>query len=198
MSNKVKTIIGVSVISILVILIIICTVIALNSTKEKEVIDTVADTYSEENIQKNIEETLEDEEKIDIEKLFLENEGKDVIGVIKIEKINFEGLVYENTTLETLSKGIGHFTNSPYINGNVCLAAHNTNKFWAKLNTLEVGDKITYISFLGTKEYQVQSIEEILETDWSKLENTEENIITLITCVKGKPELRLCVQGIEV
>lgn len=138
MSNKVKTIIGIAVISILVILIIICTVIALNSTKEKEVIDTVADTYSEENIQKNIEETLEDEEKIDIEKLFLENEGKDVIGVIKIEKINFEGLVYENTTLETLSKGVGHFTNSPYINGNVCLAAHNTNKFWAKLNTLEV------------------------------------------------------------
>lgn len=138
MSSKVRNIIGISVIAILVILIIVFTVIALNSTKEKEVIDTVADTYSEENIQKNIEETLEDEEKIDIEKLFLENEGKDVIGVIKIEKIDFEGLVYENTTLETLAKGVGHFKNSPYFNGNVCLAAHNTNKFWAKLNTLEV------------------------------------------------------------
>lgn len=123
---------------------------------------------------------------------------KVLFGVIKIEKLGFEGLIYEGTTLDTLAKGVGHFENSAYLNGNVCLAAHNTNKFWSKLHTLENGDKIIYISFLGTKEYEVSTITQISETDWSKLENTDKNILTLITCVKRKPSLRLCVQALEL
>ncbi len=198
MDKRAKTVIGISVISILVILVIVFTIIALSSAKEQEKIDTVIETLEQENVQEKIEENTEDEEKIDIEKLFLEVDGKNAIGVIKIAKIDFEGLIYEGTSLDNLAKGVGHFSNSPYLDGNVCLAAHNTNKFWAKLNTLEPGDLITYISFLGTRQYQVTSREEIQETDWTKLENTEENILTLITCVKGKPELRLCVQAIQV
>jgi sortase A len=97
-----------------------------------------------------------------------------------------------------LAKGVWHFESSSYLEGNVCLAAHNTNKFWAKLHTLETGDKITYISFLGTKEYQVTNKTQISETDWSLLENTNENTLTLITCVKGQKEKRLCVQATEI
>ena len=37
----------------------------------------------------------------------------------------------------------------------------------------------------------------IKDTDWSRLENTEENILTLITCVENKPEQRRCIQAIE-
>ena len=107
-------------------------------------------------------------------------------------------MIYEGTSLDTLDKGVGHFQNSSYLNGNVCLAAHNSSKYWAKLYTLENGDKITYISFLGTKEYMVNSITQIYATDWSKLEKTNENILTLITCVKGEPSQRLCVQALEV
>ena len=33
--------------------------------------------------------------------------------------------------------------------------------------------------------------------DWSVISQTAENKVTLITCVKNKPELRLCVQAIE-
>ena len=91
-----------------------------------------------------------------------------------------------------------NFKNSSYYDGNVCLAAHNTNNFWAKLYTLHTGDKISYTSFLGTREYYVNSVTQIDETDWSNLENTEENTLTLITCVKGKPWLRLCVQALEI
>ena len=47
------------------------------------------------------------------------------------------------------------------------------------------------------KLYVVDKIEIIKNTDWSFLENTSENKITLITCVDGKPENRLCVQAIE-
>ena len=38
----------------------------------------------------------------------------------------------------------------------------------------------------------------IEETDWSYLQETEDNRITLITCVANKPKNRLCVQAVEV
>ena len=35
------------------------------------------------------------------------------------------------------------------------------------------------------------------ETDWSYLQETEDNRLTLITCVKGQSDKRLCVQAVE-
>ena len=43
----------------------------------------------------------------------------------------------------------------------------------------------------------MQNIEIIKSTNWSYLENTAENKITLITCIENKPDERLCVQAIE-
>ena len=128
----------------------------------------------------------------------IESNQEKVIGTVKIPKINFEGEIYEGTSLEVLEKGVGHFDNSPYLDGNVCLAAHNTSKFWAKLKTLKKGDSITYESFLGTREYKVSEITQIEETDWTKIENTDENMLTLITCVKGNKPMRLCVRATEI
>jgi LPXTG-site transpeptidase (sortase) family protein len=191
MSKKIKRVITTSIIVILIIIAIISTYFIIGFFKDKQKINNVEEIYSKD----NVEERLNDESK---DELILKIDGESVLGVIKIEKIGFEGLIYEGTSLDTLAKGVGHFESSPYFNGNVCLAAHNTNKFWAKLNTLQNGDKISYISFLGSKEYQVINIEQISETDWSNLSNTDENTLTLITCVKGKPSLRLCVQALEV
>lgn len=198
MSKKMKRVITL----VVAILFLISTLIgsfflvknSLDRAKEKEQIENVIEIYSNNNVQ----ERLENEENNIKEDLLLQINGEDVIGVIKIEKINFEGLVYEGTSLATIDKGVGHFEISPYFDGNVCLAAHNSDKFWANLHTLQGGDEITYVSFLGTRTYKVSSIEEISETDWSKLANTNSNILTLITCVKDKPAKRLCVQAIEV
>ena len=154
-----------------------------------------------------LESFITDKEWLTIFKIeFLNNQKieKDIIKYIKningvrIDKINFEGFIYEGTSLKTLAKGVGHFENTPYLTGNVCLAAHNTNSYWSKLHTLSKGDKIQYTCFLGTKEYKVNSITKINETDWSPLENTTDNTLTLITCVKGQKELRLCVQAKEI
>lgn len=82
-------------------------------------------------------------------------------------------------------------------NGNICLAAHNTNNFWKELYTLQESDIITYSNILETKNYKVFSSKQIEETDLSCLENTKENILTLITCVKNVPNKRLCVQAVE-
>lgn len=191
MSKNIKKAIIISVIVILVIIVMISTFFIIKNLDNEAKIDSVVEIYSDENIQDRLDNNETDN-------LLLQIDGESVVGVIKIEQINFEGLVYEGTSLDTLAKGVGHFENSSYYNGNVCLAAHNTNNFWAKLHTLQNGDKITYISFLGTKEYYVHSITEIDETDWSNLESTEENTLTLITCVKNTPSKRLCVQAIEL
>lgn len=194
MSKKIKKAIAISIIIILIIVVVISTFFILKYLNNKKQINNVCEIYSNDIIQERLDDTVTTTK----DDLVLQIDGEKVIGVIKIEKIDFEGLIYEGTTLYTLSKGVGHFENSSYLEGNVCLAAHNTNKFWAKLHTLQIGDKITYISFLGTKEYQVNNVTKISETDWSLLQNTDENILTLITCVKGIPSQRLCVQALEV
>ena len=193
MNKKVKKAITISVIVILVIVAVIATFFIVKYFINRNKINYVYEEYSD------TQDKLDDDNTNNsIDNLMLKIDNESVVGVIKIDKINFEGLIYEGTSLDTLSKGVGHFESSPYLEGNVCLAAHNTNSYWAKLYTLESGDKIEYTSFLGYKEYEVFSISQISETDWTNLENTEENILTLITCVKGQSELRLCVQASEI
>ena len=60
------------------------------------------------------------------------------------------------------------------------------------------GDIITYITKYETKEYAVKEVKQIEETDLSVLNQTEDNRITLITCVENQKNLRQCVVGIEV
>ena len=43
----------------------------------------------------------------------------------------------------------------------------------------------------------VDTKKEILETDWSNLEGTSDNRLTLITCIKNKVNQRLCVQAVQ-
>lgn len=176
---------------LLVILIILLGSITIKEIYNKQMIKKTYNTYTS-----NIDILIESKASNN-EDLKLKINGNTIIGVIKIDKIKFEGLVLEGTKANTLNRGIGHFENTPVLNGNVCLAGHNYWNYLAKLHTLQNGDTLSYVSYLGTKEYEVFSLKEIDETDFSLLENTKENIITLITCIKNKPEKRLCVQAIE-
>lgn len=194
--NKNKKIIILTIFFIITITII--SIFLINKHSEKSKIQVVLDTYCNENVQEriNTQSSITNDNFV-IEDLLFQIDGKNVLGVIEIDDINYEGLIYEGTSMQTLAKGVGHFENTPYFEGNVCLAAHNTNKFWAKLHTLKEGDLINYYSFLGTKQYKVFNISSVSETDWSNLENTEENTLTLITCIKGQKDNRLCVQAKE-
>lgn len=192
MSKSIKKAIVISVIIIITIIAIISTFFIVKNFGKESEIKSVKKNYLYNNIQDITvaEGTTKDD-------LVLKIDGENIVGTILIEKINFEGLIYEGTADDTLDKGVCHMENSPYLNGNVCLAAHNTKELWGNLHMLQTGDKITYTSFLGTKEYIVNNIVEIDETDWTLLQDTEENKITLITCIKDKPFSRLCVQASE-
>lgn len=70
--------------------------------------------------------------------------------------------------------------------------------YFGKLKDLQIGDEIIYKTKYGTKKYKVHIKTIIKDTDWSYLRNTEDNRITLITCVENKPELRRCIQALEI
>lgn len=125
----------------------------------------------------------------------------DSIGTLTIPDLLLDKIpIKEGTELTTLASAVGHFTNTSIYAGNVGLASHNggtTGDFFKNLNKIKKGSEIYYQTNFGTRRYVVKTIEIIDETDWSYLEQTEDNRITLITCVLGQKEKRLCVQAVE-
>ena len=158
------------------------------------------DTKVIEQEKQNTSEQLDNTE--DVEKEVTEDDGfeEDLIGSLKIEKINLNGTVKEGSTNEILRDYIGHIEETAKYDGNVGLAAHNRgNKYsyFARINELEPGDEIVYTTKYGERKYIVDTKKEILETDWSNLEGTSDNRLTLITCIKNKVNQRLCVQAVQ-
>ena len=76
-----------------------------------------------------------------------------------------------------MNKYIGHFEN---------------------LYKLKKGDFILYTYKNITRKYEVYKKIVIDSYDWSYLQKTDENILTMITCIKNRPNLRLCVQAKQV
>lgn len=79
----------------------------LNYYHNKKIIKQVSTTFEKISIESNFQ-------KINyISNLSIPVDESDAVGFIKIEKINFEGLVYEGTSQDVLKKGVGHFECSP-------------------------------------------------------------------------------------
>lgn len=119
---------------------------------------------------------------------------------LEIPKINLKANISEGTTKEVMEDYIGHFEETTKENGNVGLAAHNRgykNNYFQKIKELKEGDSIFYTYKGETKEYLVTKHVIIKDTDWTYLEDTDKNTITLITCVENEPEYRRCIQGEE-
>ena len=177
---------------ILVILTIIMSIFLINKFKvfnaNKKAEETIVVGDNEEI--KNIEQTKQKEILYD-----------DTIGTLTIPDILLDNApIKEGTELSTLSSAIGHFTNTSLYAGNVGLASHNgggNGEYFKNLNKVKKGSEIYYQTNYGTRRYIVKVIKIIDETDWSYLENTEDNRLTLITCVKGQSTKRLCVQAYE-
>lgn len=145
------------------------------------------------------EKTIEEQT---VQVLALDESDENVIGYISIEKIGLDKApIAEGTDLKTIGKYVGHFENTSFLDGNVCLCSHNRGSnaaYFGEIKNLVEGDIITYITKYETKEYAVKEVKQIEETDLSVLNQTEQNQITLITCVENQRNLRQCVVGIEV
>lgn len=120
---------------------------------------------------------------------------------IEIPIISLKAPIAEGTSLEILSKKVGHFEETAIEIGNIGLAAHNRGyelSFFKDLYKLKNGDEIIYTHENFKKTYIVEKNIIIKNSDWSNLENLEDNKITLITCVENEPEYRRCVQAEEI
>ena len=119
---------------------------------------------------------------------------------IEIPKISLVAEIAEGTTKEILNQYIGHFEITPKEVGNIGLAGHNRGynvNYFQDLKLLQKGDEIKYTYNNFEKIYEVEKVRIIKDTEWEYLENTEDNRLTLITCVENQPEYRRCVQAVE-
>lgn len=125
----------------------------------------------------------------------------DEIGTLTIPDILLEDApIRESVELDTLSQSIGHFPSTSIYSGNVGLASHNSGSsgdYFKNLKSIKIGSEIYYQTNYGTKRYVVETKKVISEEDWSYLQKTDDNRITLITCVAGQRDKRLCVQAVE-
>ncbi len=152
-------------------------------------------------------DNIEIGDNIDLEDIQLENNEQNIIhyddeiGTLTIPDILLDNApIRESVELSTLAQTIGHFPSTSIYEGNIGLASHNSGNqgdFFKNLKKIKVGSEIYYQTNYGTKRYVVTTKEIIDEEDWSYLQETEDNRITLITCVAGQKEKRLCVQAIE-
>lgn len=123
------------------------------------------------------------------------------IGLIIIPSISVEAPILEGTSNEVLKYAVGHFTETGLWNGNVALASHNGGSYahnFSRINELENGEEIIYITNMGERRYKITENKIIDETNVDILKGTQENIITLITCVTGKRDKRQCIIGKEI
>ena len=144
---------------------------------------------------------------IELEDTPLENIEQDIIhyddeiGTLTIPDILLDNApIRESVELSTLAQTIGHFPSTSIYEGNVGLASHNSGEqgdFFKNLKKIKIGSEIFYQTKYGTKRYVVTTKEIIDEEDWSYLQETEDNRITLITCVACQKDKRFCVQAIE-
>ena len=114
------------------------------------------------------------------------------LGTLKIPAIGLTVKVYEGTDSKTLARGAGHFEDTSIWDGNVAFAGHNrgVNNHFGHLHTLEIGDKVTLTTKLGTKTYEVVSVEKVNENDTSGLNPTANDQITMYTCVRNQRDNR--------
>lgn len=163
-------------------------------------------SFTEDNQQISSEDSISENIIDENESIGAENEGNEEITTqnlnwyIEIPSIYLKAPIEESTNMEILNEYVGHFEDTSKTTGNIGLAGHNRgykNNYFENLNKVQKGEEIKYKYNDFEEVYIVQSIEIIKSTNWSYLENTAENKITLITCVENKPDERLCVQAIE-
>ncbi len=107
----------------------------------------------------------------------------DVIGTMTIPSVDIEVNVLQGDREAEFRLGAGHYPGSyfPGQGNNILIAAHRTTHF-KPLETLEVGDKIHFLTTYGLYNYVVDEIRIIDGNDNSVAGLTEKEQLTLYTC----------------
>ncbi len=111
------------------------------------------------------------------------------LGYIEIPKINVKLIIYEGTSNDVLSKGVGHLENTsiPGQNSTNCVLAGHTGLAKAKvfddLDKLELEDEFFVTMLNETFSYKVRKIKTVKKEDVKDLKVIEnKEYVTLVTC----------------
>lgn len=202
-SKRNKIIISV-IVSIIILFIADFFLIKFNYQKKVQSSSLV---FKSNEVNSNKENKKSNKDKVNDEKQILKtnqvvlNQYKQNDWRIFIPTLNLDAPILDGTSQSILRKAVGHFEDTPTLDGNVCLAAHNRGykyNFFQEIKRLNIGDVITYQKGEVSRIYSVKWKGKIEETDLSYIKNTKENMLTLLTCVEDMPEYRLCVQAYQI
>ncbi|MBE1556631.1 class D sortase [Sporosarcina limicola] len=123
-------------------------------------------------------------------------------GIMKIDKIDFEMVVFEGDSPAVLSKGIGMIEPEKEFGvNNIGLAGHRAlskGKQFNRLGELRVDDEIEVMTRKGIYNFVIVDTFVVHQSEVSVLKDTEEPLITLVTCTPlgtANPPDRLIVQA---
>lgn len=192
--NKKVKISNILLLALSIVAILIIILIAIEFSKRNENEEKVKEVISQvnENIEKNENKEIP----------YIEFQGYQVIGTIKIPKINIEYPILISSTKESLKKSISRFGEGKVNEiGNLCLAGHNyiDGSMFGKINQLENGDEISILDLYGNEVTYTVFNKYITNPNDSKvLEsiNKDKKEVTLITCINGNKD-RLIIRANE-
>jgi sortase A len=106
-----------------------------------------------------------------------------LLGEVEIPRIGLSSVILEGTEAGTLRRAVGHIpgTALPGQPGNLCLAGHR-DTFFRPLRRVAVGDEVAIKSHAERVLYRVQSVRVVRPEDAEVLDNTPEDVVTLVTC----------------
>ncbi len=106
-----------------------------------------------------------------------------LLGRIEIPRLDLSAVVFEGTSDDTLSRGVGHLRGSasPGQRGNLVLAGHR-DTFFRELRGIRQGDQVTVQTPDGEFHYMVQSTSIVQPDQTEVLQPSADATLTLITC----------------
>lgn len=163
-----------------------------NAQTEKEIKDNylnLNDVFKNENLseEKNNNTTTSENKKSQV-KVTKPETKKDVLGILKIKKINLTLPILDGTTLLNMKSGAAKIKGTTSIGqiGNTGIAAHRSYTYgrnFNRLDELEAGDEIQIVTANATYNYVVYEKLIVRPDDLSVLNrNNKDKILTLITC----------------
>ena len=201
MKNKIYNIILFILITILIVVSILIVIkYSKNQENEKEIIQVVAEVKQQ---FEQIENTTNENKQTEKKQVNVTYKGYNVVGMIKIPRINIEYPILDKTTDASMEVSITKFWgNNVNDIGNFSMAGHNylDGTMFGKTKKLEIGDKIEMTDLTGTTiEYQIFDKYVIDPNDVECVKSVDPNTreITLITCT-NRMKNRMIIKAREI
>jgi sortase A len=109
--------------------------------------------------------------------------SRTLLGRIEISTIGLTAMILEGTDARTLRRAVGHIPGTPLPGqpGNVAITGHR-DTFFRPLRNIRKDDEIRLTTLSGSYRYWVDSIKVVKPEDTKVLDNSNDAILTLVTC----------------